>query len=190
MLAFWWGFDCDNHVTTERKRKFAERWPFFYNLIWPLKVPMTWKFSLVFMIVFARTVKIMKNGFYSSFIGSRVLELLRLDGLFHFGSLQVFLFCFKLSCCIKTHTETMLKNSNVTLHLGENKERFWRKRGTWKLICCYGNHVSNIVISLVDWVSLQSLSQFGPINQRYAWFAVLLQYHVQLVRSSLKLYKA
>ena len=44
-----------------------------------IKVPMTWKFTLVFMIVpvhlFARTVKIMKNGFYSSLVCSYVLEL-------------------------------------------------------------------------------------------------------------------
>ena len=41
------------------------------------KVKASLKFTLVFMIVFARTVKIMKNGFYSSLICSHVLELLR-----------------------------------------------------------------------------------------------------------------
>ena len=41
------------------------------------------------------------------------------------------------------------------------------KRGNWKLIYCYGNHVWTIVMfSLVDWVSLQSLRQFAPIS---AW---------------------
>ena len=42
-----------------------------------IKVPMTSKFTLVFMIVFARRVKMKRNGFYSSLICSRVLELLR-----------------------------------------------------------------------------------------------------------------
>ena len=37
-------------------------------ILFQFNVPMTWKLTLVFTIVFARTVKIMKNGFYSSFL--------------------------------------------------------------------------------------------------------------------------
>ena len=64
--------------------------------------------------------------------------LLSKYGLFHFGLLQVF--CFVLNCPVALKIiqkqlylfkiQKLLENK----YLRENKEIFWRKRGTWKLI--------------------------------------------------------